>query len=702
MSPMPTYALAAGTITLDGIALFTSAAEQISLEVDPSGVGAFVHARHASNRHQRHTVKLGAVAGVERFTATHRTEPFWMLQKAGAALAEVPAETQWLLARLADGRCLMVVPLCNAEMRYSVQGAADHLALVGETGDAHAASTGGGLAAFIAVGKDPFALVPAAARAVMTRLGTGRLRGEKRLPAFVDVFGWCTWDAFYQDVSQAKVREGLESFAKLGIRPRSLILDDGWQSERVTATGERRLTAFPANAKFPGDLKPTVAMAKGEFGIETFMVWHAVIGYWGGVDGAALPGYGVHDVARRSSPTVAAAVPTLGDWWGNLCGVVPPATIGRFYSDYHRHLRSQGVDGVKVDNQAVLETVADGSGGRVAFTAAYREGLEGSAAVHFQDVLINCMSCATETWYGANTTNLIRTSTDFWPNRPESHGLHLCTNSQVSLWFGEFIHADWDMFQSGHAMGAYHAAGRAVSGAPIYVSDKPGIHNATVLRKLVCSDGSVLRCLDLGRPTPDCLYHDCTREDVLLKIFNRNAHGWVVGVFNARYHAEERERKAFAGGISPAQVPGILGKDFVLHAHNSGLLSRVGRDGRLSLILNELSFEVITLVPVAKGFAAIGLADKYNASGAIAGLRWDGEVVEVDLRDGGAFLAWSERRPARVSVGGKAVAFTWDKATGALGATLPAGRNAVRVAWGAVPAVKPVGKPVGRKKPRRR
>ena len=683
MGTMPTYALAAGILTLDGAPLCTGAAEQISVEADPTGVGSFIHARHASNRHQRHTFKLGSVVNGERFTATHRTEPFWMIQKAGANLAEVPSEIQWLLIRLADGRCLMIVPLFNDEMRFSLQGAADHLALIGETGDAHIASTGG-LAAFIAVGKDPFILVPAAARAVMARLGTGRLRVDKRLPSFVDVFGWCTWDAFYQEVSQAKVREGLESFAKLGITPRSLILDDGWQSERTMATGERRLTGFPANAKFPGDLKPTVEMTKTEFGIETFIVWHAVIGYWGGVDGEALSGYGVREVARRSSPTIGAAQPTLPDWWGHLCGVVPPTAIGQFYSDYHRHLRSQGVDGVKVDNQAVLETVADGSGGRVAITRAYREGLEGSAAVHFQDVLINCMSCATETWYTSNTTNLIRTSTDFWPNKPESHGLHLCTNSQVSLWFGEFLHADWDMFQSGHAMGAYHAAGRAVSGAPVYVSDKPGIHNAAVLRKLVCSDGSVLRCLDLGRPTPDCLYHDCTREDVLLKIFNRNAHGWIVGVFNARYHAEERERKAIPGGISPSEIPGVSGQDFVMHAHNSGLVSRSGRDGRLSLVLNQLSFEVISVIPVVNHFAAIGLVDKYNPSGAIESQHWDGDAIDITLRDGGTFLAWSERIPTHVMANGKALEYLWDESTGEISIPVTKAQRELRLVFAAL------------------
>ena len=67
---------------------------------------------------------------------------------------------------------------------------------------------------------------------------------------------------------------------------------------------------------------------------------------------------------------------------------------------------------------------------------------------------------------------------------------------------------DWDMFQSSHPMGSYHAAGRAVSGGPVYVSDTPDAHDFKLLRKLVLSDGSVLRADNVGRPTRDCLFAD--------------------------------------------------------------------------------------------------------------------------------------------------------------------------------------------------
>ena len=39
-------------------------------------------------------------------------------------------------------------------------------------------------------------------------------------------------------------------------------------------------------------------------------------------------------------------------------------------------------------------------------------------------------------------------------------------------------------------------------------SDKPGVHDFNVLKKLVLPDGSILRARYAGRPTRDCLFND--------------------------------------------------------------------------------------------------------------------------------------------------------------------------------------------------
>lgn len=39
-------------------------------------------------------------------------------------------------------------------------------------------------------------------------------------------------------------------------------------------------------------------------------------------------------------------------------------------------------------------------------------------------------------------------------------------------------------------------------------SDKPGVHDFSVLKKLVLPDGSILRARYAGRPARDCLFND--------------------------------------------------------------------------------------------------------------------------------------------------------------------------------------------------
>lgn len=661
---------------------------ELALEPDPSGAGAFLVAR-AVRSAARLIFPLGTIPRLNRYTLCHRYEPWWMKPRAGSRLEDVPAETQFFLAQLgASPTWLLLVPLIDEPWRFSLRGRPDGaLELLAETGDPHLAGLGG-LALFAAAGKCPFDLLERGARAVQRRLATGPLRPDKPLPAFVDHFGWCTWDAFYTDVSADKVRAGLEKFGAAGVAPRFIILDDGWQSVRQMPTGERRLTAFAPNEKFGADLSELVSVAKRDFGVETFLVWHAVVGYWGGVDGDALPGYDVVEQPRRFGEGIMAHCPRHNeDWWGGLVGLVPEAAIARFYDDYHRSLSRQGVDGVKVDNQAVLEGLAARQGGRVRLTRAYRQALEDSVARHFDGRLINCMANAQETYYGSPRSSLTRTSIDFFPQRPETHSEHLYTNAQVGLWFGQFMHPDWDMFQSAHAFGAFHAAGRAVSGGPVYVSDKPGEHDLELLRALVCSDGSVLRADGPGLPTLDTLCVDPTREPVPLKIWNRSGRAGIVGAFHALYAAGRAE--PVAGQVRPSDVRGLAGDRFACYAVQADRLDLLGPGDAVSFSLDEAQFELFWLAPIERGFAPLGLAGKLNGPEGLLALDWlpDGACA-LRVRDGGTFLAHAERPPRRVTAGdaaapGAALAFSHEAVSEQAAGV---GRGLLRIELGAARA----------------
>jgi raffinose synthase len=651
---------------LDGLA------EELVFEPQPAG--GFLHARLAKPA-ARARLKLGRVAELGKFAACFRPEPFWMQPRVGSALSEVPRDTQFLLLELTGGDFAVIAPLVDTPFKATLEGADDSLWLVLDSGDADT-SAQRMLAAYVGVGNDPYELCRRGARAVVERLAQGRLRSEKSLPGFADYFGWCTWDAFYQDVSHDKVEEGLASLRAGGVSPRWLILDDGWQTVRKREGAASRLAGFAANEKFPSGLAGTIAMAKG-YGVEQLIVWHALHGYWGGVDGEALPDYGVTEVTRNYTPEVLHHRPEANsEYWGSGVGRPAPAQLERFYDDYHAYLAKQGVSGVKVDNQASVEALSAGQGGRVAGAFTTRRALERSASQHFRGALINCMSCSSEMLYSTRESSLFRTSTDFWPNRPETHGVHVHTNALVGLWFGELVHPDWDMFQSGHAVGAFHAAARAVSGGPVYVSDKPSSHDFALLRELVCSDGRVLRAQGIAVPTRDCLFSDPIQEARLFKVVNRNRCNWVIGVFNA----QSPGASPLSGSLAAADVPGLPEGEFALYLKRQDKLQRVTRAQQTQLELAALSAEVATVARLDGGVAALGLCNKLNGGAAVLRAEWQSDDYVVEVCDGGQLLCFSEQRPVSVTSSLGVVSFDW--LGGRLEVTLQAnGRQQLRIAF---------------------
>lgn len=632
--------------TYYGTPLLTELENNISVVTDPEGVGFFLKLS-AEQPSARQVFRLGHLVNERRLLCHYRTKPYWMIPAVVACSANVPVETQFLLAELSSGQYIVIVPLLDGAFRMSLQGSGEHgLEVVAESGDP-AITTCEVEGVFVAAGEAPFSLIEQAARSVSARLQTGRLRREKALPAFIDQFGWCTWDAFYDEVSHEKIRDGLESFASGGIHPPLFILDSGWQSLDRSPSNSLRLVSFLANEKFPGGLEATVQMAKNDFGVQTFLVWHAVAGSTGGVNGERLPAYGVREIAWQYSPGVLQANPGINEVLGGEAGVIHPDLIYKFYNDYHSELRMAGVDGVKIDFQTTLEALGATLGGRMELMHRYHEALEGSAHTHFKGNLINCMSCSNDMLYSALNSNLTRTSDDFFPANPDSHGLHLYANVHVGLWFGEFIHPDWDMFQSAHEFGAFHAAGRAISGGPVYVSDPPDAHNFSLLRKLVLPTGHILRAQLPGRPTLDCLFNDPAHDNAPLKIFNHNPVTGVVGAFNC--HTGDKGPTLEAVSICPADVIGLKGERFAVYAHNLEEARVLAREESWTIFLAPMSFELFTISPIERGVAPLGLVEMFNSGGAVikAGFNQHCEY-EMLMHNGGKIAVWCADVPRQV------------------------------------------------------
>ena len=562
--------------------------------------------------------------GLVRFIALERYRPWWLRPAWGDVESAVPAaECQLVLWRRSDGRWGALVPTTDGNHRAWLQGSEDGLTL--RTRGAMRPEEAERLTlAVAAIGDDPAALVAAAVEAGMADLRTARPRWAKALPEWVDWFGWCTWDAFRQEVSAEKVEQGLEAFARDGLHVPLLIVDDGWQQQR-----DAQLLSFAADpVKFPGGLAPLVATAKERHGVRIFGVWHALAGYWNGVhpEGGLAEDY-------RLCPSFHGAynVPEGQDLHRSL---VHPNDAARFFHAFHAQLAAEGVDLVKVDNQASLDHFTEGLLPDYQVVATYQQALQGSAAVHFGNNLLHCMAMSGDIAWRLSSSAVWRNSDDYYPEKTESHGFHLAANAANALWTSAFALPDWDMFHSGHAAGWFHGAARAISGGPVYISDVPGKHDAGLVRALTLADGRVPRPPHPARVADSRILVDCVGEDRLLLVRNRTAAGFLLGAFHCRHAAN-----LISDSWCPADA-GATGQ-VVVHQYRSDRCELMDASAANVIALEPLGWDVFTIAPLIDGIAVLGLAGKL--AGAAAVLRADriGALVRCDLLGGGELRVWS-------------------------------------------------------------
>ncbi|CAM0904155.1 unnamed protein product [Alopecurus aequalis] len=709
---MTTTHLERGALVVGGRELLAGAPPEVSLRAgvaDAAPGAAFLGVRAAAPS-SRHVFPLGTITKGWRWLSLFRFKIWWMAPKTGAGTAGVPAETQMLLLETRDGAdavYALMLPVLEGDFRASLQGTPqDQLYFCFESGDPDVQTMEAVDAVFVNSGDNPFKLIKESIKIMSKIKGTFSHIENKEIPANLDWFGWCTWDAFYKAVSPAGIEEGLQSLCEGGAPPKFLIIDDGWQETanefkevdedipEMTVFAER-LVDLKENDKFRGEacknLGDLVKKIKETHGVKYVYVWHALLGYWGGVCSTS-------DAMKKYNPKLVYPVQSPGNV-ANLrdiamdslqkfgVGIVDPEKIYEFYNDQHSYLSSVGVDGVKVDVQNVMETLGHGFGGRVALTRKYQHALEESVGRNFKgNSLICCMSHNSDTIFSALKSAVARASEDFMPNEPTMQTLHLAYVTFNSLLLGEIFIPDWDMFHSKHESAEFHGAARALSGGGVYVSDKPGVHNFSVLKKLVLPDGSILRAKYAGRPTRDCLFNDPVMDGKsLLKIWNLNNLSAVIGVFNCQgagnwtWPVNEISHVPttvnITGFLSPSDIESleeIAGDDWngetAVYAFNSCCLSRLQKNQSLEVSLCTMNCEIYTVSPIkviggAIQFAPLGLINMFNSGGAldsIAGMvDSSATTVEIKCRGPGRFGGYSSARPALCRVDAHDVEFSY-------------------------------------------
>nr|UAD82042.1 raffinose synthase 2 [Trebouxia lynnae] len=187
-----------------------------------------------------HDINLGELH-CSTFVSSARNKIWWMTPHWGSQAQDILPETQFLLLQTReDGPYVLLLPLIDSDLyratlrppRKGIDGC-HSLRLRIESGDASVMASKWERALYVAAGNDPFALLDAAVGRAAALSGGARPLVQKQVPKSLDVFGWCTWDAFYWQVSAKGIMDGLKSLRDGGVPPKLLVIDDGWQLTEV-------------------------------------------------------------------------------------------------------------------------------------------------------------------------------------------------------------------------------------------------------------------------------------------------------------------------------------------------------------------------------------------------------------------------------------------------------------------------------------
>jgi hypothetical protein len=446
------------------------------------------------------------------------------------------------------------------------------------------------------------------------------LRWFKEYPELFEYIGFCTWNTFYAAVDM----EGIQDLAAENLTAKNgsdrfkyLIVDDGWQSIngldllQGNPTEEikipRGLRNFEANYKFPNGIQEVSALLKQKYGFKWVGVWHAVLGYWPGIEPNS-------PIGRKY------AIKT-----NKMNGFADPEKLQgyEFWVEYYKHLRKSNIDFLKIDNQCALGQAFDGV--MPLDHAIENHYLMQQGAAYGQNLqILNCMCMASDNKIYWSKSNVSRVSDDFYPGQPHlaRHQITQCTYN--SLWYSVFCWPDHDMFQTNSPTWDPLIKIHMVSGGPVYVADELGETKAHVINRLCFPDGRLPRLDRPAIPTNDIIFGD-SKVDTACKMWNyhdlpgygRIFYYYLANMTESMPTLTTTIALSHLGEMS-REGKLVLADEYVVKDQDSGFTSTIrATDGMLTVSLEQNQAKYYSLHPLFHDMAVIGVSEVYNGTKAI-------------------------------------------------------------------------------------
>ena len=467
-------------------------------------------------------------------------------------------------------------------------------------------------------------------------------RWRKAYGEAFEYLGWCSWEHYRKNIDAQSMTAAVHELAVGDLPVRWVLIDDGHQVEK----GLRLKSFAPDPAKFPDGWGPIVEL-RSPTSIRWIGLWHCFQGLWKTLDEENDFGELNDDLALLPS--------------GGYLPRGDEAAATRFYDRLIGCVGGAGFDFVKIDVQASNVGWYRGTTNAVEASANNARALEQAVRERLQHGMINCMAHNAICLFNTRHSAVTRCSVDYHLNDADSIASHIVQSYTNSLFMGWSVWPDHDMFHSSDTeAGRMMAVSKALSGAPVYLSDAPSEIRADLVRPLCLSDGRLLRPLAPAAPVPESTFLDALNEaDRPYTVVAPLAHGCAaVAAYNL---VQEPTRvQGWVGADAYRYAGMLLEDDAAWQQPTEGLLAYEWYDATatrlahadgvasgLPIDLEHLDDALVLLCPVEEGWAVIGREDVYLAPAAVAAIERAGDRLTVTLAEAGPFLVWSEHGTVR-------------------------------------------------------
>jgi hypothetical protein len=468
-----------------------------------------------------------------------------------------------------------------------------------------------------------------------TMKGRCDLRMNKKYPEIFEYLGWCSWEEYKWDISEDMLVETVKQIENSDIPVRFLLVDDG----HLDRTDKKLRSFFPDQQKFPRGWSKLLSMRK-EDKIKWMGQWNTVSGYW-------------YTIAKDNSfGKIIKDNLTENLWLDALVPANDRKSCELFYKAHLQSIKAHGFDFVKVDNQSRNICWYMGSDNAVEAAVNNQLGLE-EAVRQYSGGIINCMAHGLPCIFNTKHSAVTRSSIDYKAGKEARGKSHLLQSYSNTLWIGQTVWGDHDMFHSSDKFaGRVMAISKAMSGAPVYLSDSPKDFIDDYIKPLCYQDGKLLRPTAPACPLPDSIFIAPMREKKPYRVIAPYANGSVSIVAHNLYHPTDDIPMKANVSVEDYQWGNCMVQPFEdkWEPPMEGLVYYDWHLGKGGTLKDKYEFELtgfeeklVHLSPIIMGWAAIGRSDKYLSPAPVEVVFCMDSAMKIKLAESGPIVIYSSR-----------------------------------------------------------